>query len=114
MTDANSLEIEERKGSLKITLPGKLDMDNITQIRIRIEMLLTEKHTKLVLDLSNIKAVGSIVINLIMDIRQIITSLKGTLWLVNLNKDCYTMFKSINLDKVLKIFKSEDEINSDG
>ena len=111
MTDADLLDVEERKGSLRITLPGKLNMDNITQIRIRIEMLLTKEHTRLVLDLSNIKAAGSIVINLIMDIRQIITRLKGTLWLVNLTEDCYTMFKSINLDKVLKMFKSEDEIN---
>ena len=111
MTDADMIEVEERKGHLRVTLPGKLNMDNIVKIRNRIEMLLTKEHTRLVLDLSNIKAAGSIVINLIMDIRQIITSLKGTLWLVNLNEECYKTFKLINLDKVLKIFKREDDLN---
>ena len=112
MTDTNDLKVEDRKGYLWIYLPGAINRDNILQIRIRIEMLLTEEHTGVVLDLSNIKVAGSIIINLIMDIRQIITSLKGTLHLVNLTKECSRLFQSINLDKVIKIYKSEDEINS--
>ena len=112
MTDTNDLKAEERKGYLWICLPGAINRDNILQIRIRIEMLLTEEHTRVVLDLSNIKVAGSIIINLIMDIRKVITSLKGTLHLVNLTKECLRLFQSINLDKVIKIYKSEDEINS--
>ena len=111
MTDTSILKIEDRKEYLWISLPSTINRDNILQIRIRIEMFLTEEHTRVVLDLSNIKAAGSIIINLILDIRQIITKLKGTLQLVNLTKDCLRMFQSINLDKVLKIYTSVDDIN---
>lgn len=111
MTDINTLEIEERSGYLWICLPGTLNRDNIIQVQRRIEALLTEKQIKVVLDLSNIKIAGSIVINLILDIRKIIMGLKGTLQIVNLTRDCLNLFKSINLDKVLNICKSEKELN---
>ena len=110
MTDANTLMIDERNGSLWILLPGTLNRDNIIQIQRRIEALLTKEQIKVVLDLSNIKIAGSIVINLLMDIRKIIKELQGTLQIVNLSRDCLSLFKSINLDKVLNICKSEDEI----
>lgn len=111
MTDVNTLEIEEKNGYLWICLPGTLNRDNILQIQRRIEALITEEQLKVVLDLSNIKMAGSIVINLIMDIRKIIKGLKGTLHIVNLTRDCFNLFKSINLDKVLNICKSEKELN---
>ena len=114
MTDTTNLNIEDRKGYLWISFPGLINRDNILQIHRRIESLLTEEHIRVVLDLSNIKIAGSIIINLIMDIRQILTSLKGTLQLVNLTKECLILFKSINLDKVLKIYENEDEIDSGG
>jgi anti-anti-sigma factor len=110
MTDANTVMIDERDGALWILLPGTLNRDNIMQIQRRIEALLTEEQMKVVLDLSNIKIAGSIVINLLLDIRKIITELKGTLYIVNLTRECLSMFKSINLDKVLNICKSEDEV----
>ena len=111
MTEANTVMIDERNGALWILLPGTLNRDNIIQIQRRIEALITDEQMNVVLDLSNIKIAGSIVINLLMDIRKIITGLKGTLQIVNLTRDCLSLFKSINLDKVLNICKSEDEIS---
>ena len=111
MTDVNTLMIDERDGALWILLPGTLNRDNIIRIQRRIEALLTEDQMKVVLDLSNIKIAGSIVINLIMDIRKILTELKGTLQIVNLTRECLILFKSINLDKVLDICKSEDDLD---
>ena len=113
MADVNTLETVEWKGYLWISLPGLINRDNIIQIQREIETLVAEGHIKVVLDLSNIKIAGSIIINLLMDIRKIIIRLKGTLYVINLTKDCLSLFKSINLDKVLNICKNEDEIISD-
>ena len=114
MTGNTNLKIEKKKSHLWITFPSTINRENILQIQNRIEDSLKGKHKRVALDLKGIDAAGSIVINLIMDVRQAITKQKGTLSLVNLSKDCIKLFRSMNLDKVLAIYDDEREINSNG
>lgn len=111
MTDNDIVKIENRNGYVWIVLPGTINRDNILQIQGQIDVSLTAKNQKVVLDLSKIETAGSIIINLIMDTRKRVTNLKGTLQLVNLTEKCMSLFKSINLDTVLKICAHEDEID---
>lgn len=110
MEEATHLKIENKKGYLWISFPISIGRENILQIRNRIESVLTEKSSRVVLDLSSIDIIGSIVIDLIMLANKIITNSKGSICLVNLSKTCLNQFQTMNLDKVMTIYKSEDEI----
>ena len=110
MTNTTLVEIEERKGYLWISFPSSINRDNVIQIRNRIESEIEGKQEKVVLDLSSVKAADSIVINLIVNTRNKIEELKGTLSLVNLTKNCLNLFNAINLDKVLTIYQNEEEL----
>lgn len=112
MPDDDIVKVKQRKGYLWITLPDTINQSNIIQIRLKMKTVITKENRSVVLDLSNIKSAGSIIINLLMDTRQTVVSLQGTLSLVNLTKECFSLFSSIKLDKVLNIYKSEDEIIS--
>lgn len=110
MANTSIIEIEERKGYLWISFPSAINRENVTQIRNRIETEIEGKEAKVIMDLSSIKAPDSTVINLIVNIRNKLEETKGTLGLVNLSKNCLNLFQAINLDKVLSIYKGEDDI----
>lgn len=111
MNDNNELKIEDRQGYLWISFPDSIKRENILKIQNRIETEIEGKKVRAVIDLSNVKAADSIVINLIVSTRNKIKESKGTLSLVNLSNNCFTLFQTINLDKIVKIYKIENEID---
>ena len=110
MTNTSIIEIEDRKGYSWISFPSSINRDNIRQISNRIETEIEGKQARVVFDLSSIKAADSTVINLIVNTRNIIEETKGILSLVNLTKECLNLFQAINLDKILTIYKSEEQL----
>ena len=110
MTDATNLKVENRKGYIWISFPNSISRENILQIQNRIESTLTDESSHVALDLANIDILGSIVIDLIMSVNRIITNLKGSICVVNVSKACLKQFQTMNLDKVVTIYESEEEI----
>ena len=110
MEDNTNLKIENKKGYLWVSFPKSIVRENILQIRNRVESILTKQPARVVLDLENIDIVGSIVIDLIMLVNKIISGSKGSIHLVNVSETCFSQFQTVNLDKVVTIYRSEDEI----
>ena len=110
MANTSIIEIEERKGYLWISFPSSINRDNVIQIQNRIETEIEGKQIHVAFDLSTVKAADSTVINLIVNSRNKIEEGKGTLSLVNLTKECQNLFQAINLDKILKMYKSEKDL----
>lgn len=106
------LKMENRKGYLWVTFPGEIKRGNTQQIQNRIESSLTGKNDQIVLDLSNISNIYSVTVNLILQLRKLITESEGSLCLVNISKKCQSQIQLMHLDEVLTIYQSEKEICS--
>lgn len=113
MTEITDLKIENKKGYLWISFPNSIGRENILPIQNRIEAILTDESAHVALDFSNIDIAGSIVIDLVMLIRKILSESKGFLCLVNVSKTCLKQFHTMNLDKVVTIYESENEIKAE-
>ena len=110
MTDTSIIEVQERKGYIWISFPGSINRENVKQIQSRIETEIKGRQARVVFDLSGIKAPDSTVINFIVNTRNKIREEEGTLSLTNLTKDFKNLLQTINLDKILTIYRSEEEI----
>ena len=113
MTENTILKIENKKGYLWISFPNSIGSENIITIQNKIEAVITNKSAHVALDFSNIEIAGSIVIDLILAIRKILSETERFLCLVNVPKTCLKQFQAMNLDKVVTIYESEDEIKDE-
>ena len=66
-------------------------------------------HTHWVLDLSNVNYFGSAMLGLMVNIRQQIKNIKGTLVLCNLSPNLLAIFKASALERLFQIARSRRE-----
>jgi anti-anti-sigma factor len=105
------LECKEKRGYLWITLPAKIDKENVSVLRGRIESeMMIRDAARVVLDCSRIEMITSTAIDLIMFFHGRITGSSGVLYVTNLSGRCMMQLQSVNLDRVLTICEREDGI----
>lgn len=114
MLEVPNLQVKNKKGHIWVTLPKDINMKNDLQIQNRIASELTGKSDRVVLDLKNNDTIYSVTIGLIMHLRIQITQSGGSLCLVNASKNCQAKLQQMQLNKVLKIYENEEEVNSSG
>ena len=113
MATSLKLTFENKKGYRWITLPDSINKENFMVIRERIESDLgggTKK--KVTFDLSNMEMVNSTAIDLIMKFRNSVVHCGGEFCVVNITEKCIMQLRSVNLDKILTIYRSEKEMPS--
>ena len=110
MTPASDFYSEKKGGYTLVRLPGRVTRENISQIENRIETIVAENKANIVLDLSTTRDIFSIFITLIMQIKNQVSGVEGKLYLVKINESCLAQLKSMNLDKVLSIYESEEDV----
>ena len=114
MAEVPNLQIRNKKGHIWVTLPKDINMQNDLQIQNRIVSELTGKSDRVVLDLINNDNIYSVTIGLIIHLRMQITQSGGFLCLVNASKNCQAKLQQMHLNKVMKIYENEEEVNSSG
>ncbi len=100
------LQIDKKKGHVRIRLPNAIKKGNILQIKNRIEDGLTDCKGKVILDFADIISVFSILITLIIHIRKRVDEFDGELCLVNVSDKCKSQLKAMNLDRILTIYNN--------
>ena len=107
MTITFGMQIDKKKGQVRIRLPNAIKKENILQIENRVEDTLIECKGKVILDFADILSVFSILITLIIHIMKRVGEFDGELCLVNVSDKCKSQLKAMNLDKILTIHNNE-------
>lgn len=107
MTITYGLQIDKKKGQVRIRLPNAIKKENILQMENRIENSLTGCEGKVILDFADTLSVFSILITLIIHTRKRVDEFGGELYLVNVSDKCRSQLKAMNLDKILTIYSND-------
>ncbi len=106
-----TFQIENKKDHLRVTLPDSVTMRNLLQIQNRIEDRLSGSFKNVVLDLSNIIGIYSILVGLILKIKNMAIKSGSSFYLVNVSKQCLEQIESMELDETFNIFKDEKDFH---
>ena len=107
MTSAAGLYSKQKKGYTIIGLPAVITRENVLHIENRIGAIITQTKKPVILDISTVRDIFSILITLIVHIKNQVFDSGETLYLINVNDNCLAQLKSMNLHKVLPIYKNE-------
>ena len=103
MNITKKLHIKKKKDQIIITLPQDIERYNFSQIYQRIESFLSSNGDYIVLDMSHIFFLYSVLLSLIMRLREHTTNSRGKLLLINVSVECRKQLKEIKLDTLLTI-----------
>ena len=107
MSLIKGLNIEKKEGYTLIKLPHTLNQENI----LDIESGLTGYRDTIAIDLSECSNIFSMLITLIIHIRKKVIEEGGNLCLVNVSKTGQQQLTAMNLDIILPMYDSEEEID---
>ena len=111
MSLIKGLYIEKKEGYILIKLPHTLNQENILDIEEEIDSSLTGYRDTIAIDLSECSNIFSMLITLIMHIRKKVMDEGGSLCLVNVSLSGQQQLKAMNLDIILPMYDSEEEID---
>lgn len=111
MSLIKGLSIEKKEGYTLIKLPHTLNQENILDIEGEIESSMTGYRDTIAIDLSECSNIFSMLITLIMHVRKKVIEEGGSLCLVNVSITGQQQLTAMNLDIILPIYDSEDEID---
>lgn len=114
MTLSSTLQIEERKGYLWITLPTGITVTNLLPNQEKIESHLPDNTARVVINLVNIDNINSVIASLIINVRNHVVDSGGSIGLINVSEKCRSKLDMMQLDRVLTIYKDESDIEAMG
>jgi anti-anti-sigma factor len=113
MPPDTDMHITYKKGYLWITLPPEITRTNNPQIYNKIEAILLDNTAPVALDMSRTEFIYTMTIGLILDIRQRMLDSGNAFCLVNVTDKLRTQFEHVHLDKVLSIYRHENDMTAD-
>jgi anti-anti-sigma factor len=103
------LQILHKKALVWIIPLIQITKDNFTVFEQEIESALSGIADRVVLDFSKIEYLHSSTIKLMIHLQREIIVKGGSFFIVNMSHACKGILKSVRLDKVFRIFDTEEE-----
>lgn len=107
MVPTKELFIKQKSGYVCITIPRHVGNENVLQIQNRIEAYINRVYNRIIIDMSSVSDIYSVIVTVIMRLRERVADCNGELFLVNVSERCIRQMKLIHLDKVLTILKNK-------
>jgi len=104
----NGLFIEKKSGYVCISLPRQIRHEHTLHIQGRIEACIDRTGSRIIVDMSSITDIYSVIVTILMRLRECVADCNGELFLVNVSQRCLQQLKLIHLDKVLTILKNKN------
>ncbi len=103
---------KEKRDYLWITLPDFIDTRNVLTLQNLIESeMLIHPSCNVALDLSNLAMVTSTTVDVIMFFRNMVMEAGGHFCLVNLSQMIVMQLISVNVDRVVTLYESEEDMS---
>ncbi len=103
------IELEEIEHRVILRLDGRLDAASAPILERKINSLIDEDHTHLLLDFSRIDYLSSAGMRVLLSATKKLMGKKGDLILFSLSDEVSEVIKMAGFDKILRIFSSEKE-----
>lgn len=102
--------VKEVRGHKIIELSGNVDFQHVEELRRFLNKFIKKNIPSIIFDLSQLEHIDSSGIGLFVTIQKIMNKYGGKVGLLNVNKSTIEMLKLAEIDSLLKIYKSPDEI----
>ncbi len=103
------IELEEIEHRVILRIDGRLDAPSAPILEKKINSLIDEGHTHLLLDFSRVDYLSSAGIRVLLSAQKKLKSKNGDLFLFSVNDDVLEVIKMAGFDKILRIFSNEKE-----
>ncbi|HNV72320.1 MAG TPA: STAS domain-containing protein [Candidatus Ozemobacteraceae bacterium] len=92
-----------------VVLRGEIGTETVNQFKDRIDQLVAEGQTKLVMDFQEVNYLNSMGLGVVAATLKKVKKSKGDLKLIRLSPAVQELFELTRLTKVFEIFESEEE-----
>lgn len=92
-----------------VTLRGEIGTETVNQFKDRIDQLVSEGQTKIIMDFQEVNYLNSMGLGVVAATLKKVKKSKGDLKLIKLSPAVQELFELTRLTKVFEIFESEDE-----
>ncbi len=96
-------------GVTVVVLRGEIGTETVNQFKDRIDQLVAEGQTKLVMDFQEVNYLNSMGLGVVAATLKKVKKSKGDLKLIRLSPAVQELFELTRLTKVFEIFESEEE-----
>ena len=103
------MNVKENGDIMIIQLSGEVDAQSSPEIRSKIKSFISEGRNKLVVDLEEVTYIDSSVIGVLVGRLRSAREGSGDLKLAALQTEVQIVFELIQLDKVFKIFRNQED-----
>ena len=103
------IELEEIEQRVILRIDGRLDAASAPILERKINSLITEDHSFLILDLSRVDYLSSAGMRVLLSTTKKLKVQEGELVIFGVNEDVMEVIKMAGFDKILRIFSSEKE-----
>jgi anti-anti-sigma factor len=109
LSDSNRLVIEKRMGYCWVILPAHIAAQDYSKIEEEVEKHTTGKEDRVVFDFSNVTALYSSGIGILIRFQKRVAKGGGVIALVNVSPKITDLLISFNLDKVFPLYNTDVE-----
>lgn len=102
---------EQRAGSVTVSVAGRLNADNVSQLEEHVMGLITPETRILVLDLKDLVYISSAGIRVIVKARKALDSQHGQFMMINIQPQIRKVFEIIESLPGVSIFKDVQELD---
>lgn len=103
------VKVEEIDKVIILRLLGRLDASSSSILQDKMQALINEKHSLILLDFSNIDYLSSAGLRALLSFTKKCRENKGRLGIFSINDDVMEVIKLTGFDKILHIYKKEKE-----
>ncbi len=103
------IELEEIEQRILLRLDGRLDASSIQILERKIDKLIEERHTQLLLDFTRVDYLSSAGLRILLAAAKKLKAKKGTLVLFSLQEEISEVVKMAGFDRILQICANEKE-----
>ncbi len=106
------IEVKNRKGAkIILVLEDHITVGNVREFRTMVQGLIEEGHTRVVLNLRDVKRVDSMGLGAIVGMSEALKYAKGQLVLMNLQYSVKELLRLTELERVLVIVEQDEGLD---
>ncbi len=98
----------KNEGVILVVLQGEIGTETVNQFKDRIDQIVSEGHSKLIMDFQEVNYLNSMGLGVVAATLKKVKKNKGDLKLIRLSPAVQELFELTRLTKVFEIFESEE------
>jgi len=99
----------ELQGFIVVSISGEVDLNSSPQVRKVFDEFIDKKVTKIIIDFKKVSYIDSSGLATLIEMMQRMKKNQGTMSLINMSDKIRNLFEITKLDKLFKIYRTQDE-----